>query len=90
MEQLVSQHEKEKDLLLFEIESYYGGKNNLKKDIDYLLLGLEEEYLKQEFAIAMVNLQKAEQSKNEKEITEYLEKCQVLSQQINLIKSKMI
>ncbi|MFA5889146.1 MAG: DNA primase [Candidatus Paceibacterota bacterium] len=90
MEQLVSQHEKERDLLLFEIESYYGGKNNLKKDIDYLLLGLEEEYLKQEFAIAMINLQKAEQSKNEKEISKYLEECQVLSQQINLIKSKII
>lgn len=78
---------KEKDLLLFETESYYGGKPDLRRDIEYLLLGLEEEYLKQSLSVAMVNLQKAEQSKNGDEILKYLTECQEISQQINKIKN---
>ncbi len=84
---LEEQFLKEKDLLLFEIESYYGGKPDLRKDIEYLLLGLEEEYLKQRLSVAMVSLQKAEQSKNGDEILKYLTECQEISKQINTIKN---
>lgn len=87
MKELESYFEKEKDLLMFEIESYYNNKTDLSKDINYLLLGLEEEYLKKEFSGAMVNLQKAEQSKSTDEIAKYLEECQRISQQINKIKN---
>lgn len=79
--------QKERDSLLFEIESYYGGKPDLRRDIDYLLLGLEEEYLKKSFAVAMVNLQKAEQSKNSEHISKFLKECQEISQKINKIKN---
>ncbi|MSU45087.1 MAG: DNA primase [Candidatus Zambryskibacteria bacterium] len=87
MQELESYFEKEKDLLMFEIESYYSNKTDLSKDINYLLLGLEEEYLKKEFSVSMVNLQKAEQSKSTDEIAKYLEECQRISQQINKIKN---
>ena len=85
--ELNAKYQLEKDLLIFETESYYSGKPELSRDINYLLLGLEEEYLKQRFAVAMVNLQKAEQSKNNEEISKYLEECQSISQQINNIKN---
>lgn len=79
--------EKEKELLLFETESYYANKDNLKTDIDELLVGLEEEKLKNEFSRAMVDLQKAEQRKNSSEVLKYLEECQRISQRINTIKT---
>lgn len=87
LESLESYFEKERESLMFEIESYYSGKTDLGKDINYLLSGLEEEYLKKEFGEAMVNLQKAEQSKNKQDIDKYLAECQRLSQQINKIKN---
>lgn len=87
MKELEDYFEKEKETLLFEIESYYSGKTDLGKDINYLLLGLEEEYLKKEFSEAMIILQRAEQSKDTETIAKYLEKCQQISQQINKIKN---
>lgn len=85
--ELEDKYQKEKDLLLFEVESYYSGRTDLARDIDNLLLMLEEEYLKKRFSVAMVNLQKAEQSKNNEDISKYLEECQDISQQINKIKN---
>ena len=85
--ELEEKFEQEKDLLMFETESYYSGKTDLSRDINYLLLGLEEEYLKQKFTTAMLNLQRAEQSKNNEDISKYLEECQIISQQINTIKN---
>lgn len=79
--------EKEKELLLFETESYYNNKTNLDKDIDELLISLEEEYLKRELSLAMVNLQKAEQKKESSEVLKFLEECQRISQRINTIKT---
>jgi hypothetical protein len=61
--------------------------NNLKRDVDELLVGLEEEHLKEEFGKAMLDLQKAEQSKNSSEVLKYLEECQRISQRINTIKT---
>ena len=88
--ELQNRYEKEKDSLLFEIESYYNGKTNLVKDVEELLFGLEEEYLKEEFAVSMINLQKAEQLKDVGQIAKYLEECQRISQRINEIKSKKV
>lgn len=79
--------EKEKELLLFETESYYANRENLKKDIDELLVGLEEEKLKEEFSKVMLELQKAEQKKDSSEVLKYLEECQRISQRINTIKT---
>jgi hypothetical protein len=87
LEELEKIFEKEKELLLFETESYYNNKTNLEKDIDELLVSLEEEYLKQELSLAMINLQKAEQKKESGEVLKYLEECQRITQRINTIKT---
>ena len=83
---LIEQFEKERDLLLFETEAYYNNKANITNDIAELLINLEEEHLKKQLSLAMVSLQKAEQSKNSGEVLKYLEECQRISQQINIIK----
>ena len=87
LEDLEKKFEKEKELLLFEIESYYNNKANLTNEIEELLRGLEEEYLKIKFMEAMERLQKAEQSRNSLEILKYLEDCQTISQKINTLKN---
>ncbi len=79
--------EKDKELLLFETETYYNSKNNLEKDIDELLVSLEEEYLKKELSLAMENLQKAEQKRDSGEVLRFLEECQKITQRINTIKT---
>ncbi len=79
--------EKDKDLLLFETESHYNNKNNLEKDIEELLVSLEEEYLRRELTVAMENLQKAEQKRESGEILKFLEECQRITQRINTIKT---
>ncbi len=87
LDELEKIFEKEKELLLFETESYYNNKTNLEKDIDELLVSLEEEYLKQELSLSMINLQKAEQKKESGEVLKYLEECQRITQRINTIKT---
>ena len=87
LDELEKIFEKEKELLLFETESYYNSKTNLEKDIDELLVSLEEEYLKQELSLSMINLQKAEQKKESGEVLKYLEECQRITQRINTIKT---
>lgn len=79
--------EKEKELLLFETESYYNNKTNLDKDIDELLVSLEEEYLKRELSKVMTQLQRAEQKKESGEVLKYLEECQRITSRINTIKT---
>lgn len=86
IEEMLGELEKEKDLLLFETEAYYNNKADLKRDLEELLLGLEEEYLKKQFAETMIKLQKAEQLKDSSEVLKYLEECQRISQKINIIK----
>jgi hypothetical protein len=86
-EELVKSLEAEKDLLIFETESYYGNRASLKQDMDELLIGLEEEYLKAEFSEAMAGLQKAEQGKDSGQVLKWLEECQRISQRINMIKT---
>ena len=77
----------DKDLLLFETESYYNNKTNLEKDVQELLHHLEEEYLKKELLLTMSHLQKAEQAKNKIDISKYLKECQRISQKINALKN---
>ncbi len=88
MDELEKEFLEERDALLFETEAYYNNKTNLVKDVEELLFGLEEEYLKKEFSRAMVNLQIAEQKKNTEDIARYLEECQRISQELNKVKHK--
>ena|SRR3989344_4735313 len=83
-EELEKKFETDKNSLLFETEAQYN--NNLEKDMDELLLGLETEYLKKKYADAQSHLQEAEQKKDGEEIKKYLEACSRISQRLNEIK----
>ncbi len=91
LQELEKIFEKDRDLLLFETESQYNlkdnNKNNLEKDVDELLVSLEEEYLKKDLGLAMINLQKAEQKRESGEVLKFLEECQRITQRINTIKT---
>lgn len=76
----------ERETLLFETESYYNNRDNIKREVEELLLALEEEYLKKQFSIAMTELQKSEQIKDSAKVLSFLEECQRISQKINSIK----
>ena len=84
---LEKKYQLDKEGMLFETENYYNNKNNLSEDIEELMVGLEEEYLKKEYSETRQNLQKAEQTKNKEDIEKYLHDCQRISQRINKIKS---
>jgi DNA primase len=90
MSELEKQFEKEKDTLLFETESQYNNENNntinIEKEIEELLLRLEEEYLRKDFARTQALLQLAEQSRDSTKILKLLEECQRISERINVIK----
>jgi DNA primase len=83
---LRAQLEQEKDALVFETEAYYNGKRDLASDIQELILGLEQEHLKKEFADRIVLLQKAEQLRDSAQVLTHLEECQRISQRINELK----
>ncbi len=88
-EELKNKFEKEKNTLLFETEAQYNDKNNLEKDTHELLSGLQQEYLKKEYAEARAHLQEAEQKKDTAKIKKYLEQCQSISQKLNEIRIKI-
>ncbi len=87
LQELEKIFEKDTETLLFETESYYNGKSNLEKDVDELLVSLEEEYLKKELGLAMNNLTKAEQKRESGEVLKFLEEVQRITQRINTIKT---
>lgn len=78
----------EKEELLFEIESYYDNKEGLDKEVKYLVLSLEEEYLKRKFGELMLKLKESEVRKDKEEIQKFLKMCQDVSNRINTIKQE--
>ncbi|MES3031894.1 MAG: DNA primase, partial [Patescibacteria group bacterium] len=57
-----------KEDLIYEAEAFYGGSQNLQKDVAEMLLSIEEEYLNEELATEMVNLKNTKDKKEEIEI----------------------
>jgi DNA primase len=86
LDSLISNLEKEKESLIFETESYYNGTTNLNRDIEELVVGLEEEELKKKLSDTMINLQAAEQTKNSSDVLKFFEEFQRLSQKLNNLK----
>jgi len=72
----------EKDELIFQAEAYYENDEKLKKDVMELLLHFEEDQLKNQFAKAMEELQKAESGGDEKEQKRLLAVCQDISKKL--------
>lgn len=81
---------KDTESLLFEIESQYNSKEYtpeyIRKEIEELLVRLEEDSLKKQLTDMMTLLQKAEQLRDSREILKYLEECQRISNQIHILK----
>ena len=68
-------YENEPEALLFYTESYYNT-TDVSRDINNLLLRLEEEYLKMELVFTQEQQRQAERQNNEEEKTRLLGECQ--------------
>lgn len=85
-DELSRELESEKEELLFETESYYNNSTTISREIQEIISGLEEEYLKKTLMDAMEKLQKAEQLRDSALVLQLLEECQRISGRINIIK----
>ncbi|MFA6430079.1 MAG: DNA primase [Candidatus Paceibacterota bacterium] len=76
--------------LSFEAESYYGGleKEKFNKEVEYILLNLQEEILKKELSSHMVELKKAEAQKDTEKATSILKRCNDITKLLNNIKNE--
>lgn len=73
--------------LIFEAEIFYGGDTNLGKDTEELIENLKEEYLREELARKMRELNKAERDKDTSLSSRILAECQVINKKIQDIKN---
>jgi len=73
--------------LIFEAEVFYGEGANVKKDADELLSNLREEYLKDELALKMRELNIAEEKGDKEKAMIIFQECQILNQKIQDIKN---
>lgn len=74
--------------LIFETELLYKGSTTIEKEIQYLLLTLEETILKTTFSDYMREMQVAEKGGEKSKALELLKKCQELSHKISAIQHK--
>ena len=75
--------------LAFEAESYYGDLDEVKfnKELDYILLNLQEEIFKRELADLMAELKKAETAKENDKAISILQRCNEISKKLHEIKT---
>ncbi len=71
-----------KNELMFEAEVMNMNSQQVAKDLDEMILQIEEDLLKEEFAATMHELTSAERSKDDARAMELLHKCQALSKKI--------
>ena len=74
-----------KEDLIYEIEEFYGGSENLEKDVREMLFNIEEEYLSEELLQIMVKLKNIKDKTEEMEI---LKKINEINKRKEEIKSK--
>jgi DNA primase len=79
-----------KEDLIFEAEVFYGGGIDLKKDINELLLNLEEEYLNEDLAKKMQELHRHSQNKNPEKEREVMEELKEINNKIQNIKNSRL
>jgi DNA primase len=85
---MLNRAEDEKEVLIFEAESYYAGKENISAEVGDLLVALEEEYLKNKLSEIMDSMNKAKMDGDNPTAQKYFEEFQNISQQIDAIKKK--
>ncbi|MEI8062216.1 MAG: DNA primase [bacterium] len=74
--------------LIFETELLYKGSTTLDKEIEVLLMSLEEAIVKKKFSDYMHEMQVAEKSGDKTRAVELLQKCQELSQAMSALQHK--
>ncbi|MEN9649356.1 MAG: primase, primase protein [Candidatus Parcubacteria bacterium] len=74
--------------ILFEAEMMFAGSTKIEKNIDDLLFSLEENILKEKFAVSMKELQQAERLGDKEKQQMLILKCQDLSLQISALNHK--
>jgi len=76
--------------LTFEAENYYGALEKVKfnKEVEYLLLNLQEEHFKKELSELMMELKKAEKNKEEEKAISILKRCNDITKKLNQIKTE--
>jgi DNA primase len=79
LKELLKKFLDKKEELIFEVESYYESNELLDKGLIELLENFEEDQLREEFVVAMGELDQAEKSHDSKRTNELLEKCQSIS-----------
>ncbi len=83
---LDEQFKKDKDRLIFEVELIYG--SDIKEsEIVELIRNLEEDVLREKLLIKMIELQKAELNKKDKEVQILLKECQEITNRLSEIKN---
>jgi DNA primase len=75
--------------LAFEAESYYGDLDEVKfnKELDYILLNLQEDIFKKELADLMLELKKAEHAKENDKAISILQRCNEITKKLHQIKT---
>jgi len=75
--------------LAFEAESYYGDLDEVKfnKELDYILLNLQEDIFKKELDDLMLELKKAEHAKENDKAISILQRCNEISKKLHQIKT---
>jgi len=86
---LLENIEKMASELAFEAESYYGDLDEVKfnKELEYILLNLQEEIFKKELADLMAELKKAESAKENDKAISILQRCNEISKRLHQIKT---
>lgn len=76
--------------LIFEAEIFYQDVELLRRDVQELLLNLEEEILKEDLAVKMRELYRAEEEKDNSKAAEIFKECQILNNKLQEIKNNRI
>ena len=85
-----AEHEKERESLVFEAESYYESKDHSEKDLDELIANFREDILREKFVEAMRELGFAEGAKDEKKSKELLSSCQKIAGELAELSKKRL
>lgn len=76
--------------IAFEAENYYSGlsEKQFNKESDYLLLNLQEEYLKRELGKYMIELKKTEKDKDQEKSISILKRCNDITKKLHQLKEE--
>ena len=79
--------EEEIETIIFEAERIYGDDSSVEKELDELLLNLEEEYTREKIEEALSELKYAEEEGKSSDINKALKKCKELSEKLDVLSS---